>query len=172
MSFNSKPLALAIAISMLPFLPIAAWAHKDMHLNGPRTPPAVDANTRSIEQAISVDFQNSVKPIFEAKCIACHGQVATLPWYSSFPFAKNLIQRDLVQAKEHLDMSTGFPFGGHGSDMEDLEAIRESVDAGDMPPLRYKLLHWSARVSQEERSAIVAWVLRAETQLRSNRRTP
>ncbi|RYZ77997.1 MAG: hypothetical protein EOP06_29870, partial [Proteobacteria bacterium] len=94
------------------------------------------------------------------------------PWYSSLPFAKNLIQRDLAQAKEHLDMSTGFPFGGHGSDLEDLEAIRESVDAGDMPPLRYKLLHWSAKVSPEERSAIVSWVMRAETQLKSNRRTP
>lgn len=166
MNFSSK--ARHSLLAMIPILAFVsdALAHKGMHHGQQELSPAAEVTARHIEQEINTDFQSSVQPIFDSKCVACHGKPNDLPWYSSLPIAKGIIQRDLEEAKEHLDMSAGFPFGGHGSDYEDLEAIRDSVSSGDMPPFRYRLLHWNSALSREEKDAVFSWVTRAQATLK------
>lgn len=166
MSFSSNRSTGILAVLLLSILASHAWAHKGMHHPAPKLEPSTGVPAGATEQEINTDFQRSVKPIFDSKCMACHGRAPSLPWYSSLPVAKGLIQHDVEEAKEHLDMSAGFPFGGHGSDLEDLEAIRDSVASGEMPPFRYRLLHWDSVLSSAEKDAVLTWVARAEARLR------
>lgn len=103
-------------------------------------------------------YLSSVKPIFQKSCFDCHSSTTHYPWYANLPLAKQLIASDLQEAKKHMDMSHDFPFQGHGSPLEDLKAIEESVSKGEMPPLRYRLMHLNKTVSAEDREAISDWV--------------
>jgi hypothetical protein len=55
-------------------------------------------------------------------------------------------------------MSHDFPFTGHGSVGEDFKALKKDIEEDAMPPLRYLLLHWDARLSTKEKQMILDWV--------------
>jgi hypothetical protein len=74
------------------------------------------------------------------------------------PGAKQLIESDIAEAKEHLDMSADFPFKSHSVPKEDLKAIRDSLIEKTMPPFRYRIMHWSAGLSERERAVVLKWV--------------
>ena len=76
-----------------------------------------------------------MKPIFQKKCLACHGTGNTLPWYASIPGPKQLIQNDIKEAKKHMDMSQDFPFLGHGTPKDDLKALKKTIKKETMPPV-------------------------------------
>jgi len=107
---------------------------------------------------INESYVKVVKPIFQKSCFNCHSLSTTYPWYASLPLATQLIKSDITEAKEHLEMSHDFPFGGHGNPKEDLEAIGKSVKDGSMPPLRYRIMHPGSGLSDDERKTVITWV--------------
>lgn len=68
-----------------------------------------------------------------------------------------LVTSDISEAKEHIDMSPDFPFKSHATPKEDLDAIRDEIREGDMPPFRYWVLHPGTRLSKEERALVEQW---------------
>lgn len=102
-----------------------------------------------------------LQPVFKKGCFDCHTTRTEFPWYYKVPLVKGMIDDDITEAKKHMDMSDGFPFGGHGKPVDDLVAIREEVQEGKMPPLSYRMMHWSAKPSENERDSIIAWVERS-----------
>ncbi|MBX9767429.1 MAG: heme-binding domain-containing protein [Bdellovibrionales bacterium] len=114
---------------------------------------------------INASYLNDVKPIFENKCANCHSDHPRYPWYSSLPGVNQLITDDIKEAKTHLDISRDFPFQGHGSPETDLTAIKEAVDKGTMPPLRYRIMHWGSNIDPEEKEKIFDWVAKSQQKL-------
>lgn len=104
------------------------------------------------------EYVKNVKPIFLKSCLDCHGSPVSLRWYYAFPVAKQLMNYDMKESKAHLDMTKDFPFGGHGSPLEDLEAIASVLENESMPPLRYRMMHWSSRITSQERKTIASWI--------------
>ena len=117
--------------------------------------------------SLNESYIATVKPIFKKSCFDCHSSNTNYPWYSKVPGAKQLIESDITDAKEHLDMSADFPFKGHGAPKEDLEAIRDSVNEKTMPPFRYRMMHWSSGLNDSERATILRWVEEGLAQLES-----
>lgn len=111
--------------------------------------------------AINADYLKTVKPTFQKSCFDCHSSSTRYPWYSGLPFAKGLISKDIEEAKSHLDMSKDFPFQGHGSPREDLEAILKALKENSMPPSRYRLMHWGSALSDQEKAAVNDWIERS-----------
>ena len=74
------------------------------------------------------------------------------------PSPKQLIERDMRQAKEHMDMRRDFPFGGHGTPTEDLDALTGMLADGSMRPWRYRIMHWGTKLTKQEAAEIDAWV--------------
>lgn len=109
-------------------------------------------------ESINALYLKNVKPIFQKKCLDCHGSGNPLPWYSNIPGPKQLILRDIKEAKRHMDMSNDFPFSGHGTPEDDLKALAKTVKEGSMPPFRYKIMHWSSSLSEDNKKAINEWV--------------
>lgn len=142
----------------------AAVAHKGKDRGSEvklETPPAKPDALVEINRI----YLETVKPIFEKSCFACHSVNMSLPWYHSLPGARALIDHDITEAKEHLDFSNDFPFGGHGSPAEDLEALKKSVSEGTMPPLRYRALHWGSGLTNKESAEILRWIDASKTLL-------
>ena len=134
-----------------------SFAHEKQH--GETKKPTVEAKPDTLK-LINEEYLVNVKPIFEKKCFDCHGSTTKYPWYYKVPGAKQLIEHDISESKEHLDMSNDFPFKGHGEPKDDLEAIKKSVQNKSMPPFRYRILHGDSALSEEEVKIVDAWVSR------------
>lgn len=85
--------------------------------------------------AINEQYLKEIKPIFQNKCFDCHGVQTKFPWYQKLPGVKQYIQNDIDESKEHIDMSSDFPFKSHSSPEEDLQSIQEAIKKNEMPPL-------------------------------------
>lgn len=107
---------------------------------------------------INLQYKEKIKPIFKRSCFDCHSDQTRYPWYHTLPIIGKVIDEDINEAREHLDISKDFPFIGHGSAKSDLKEIKKSVMNGEMPPFKYKLLHWRASLSQQEKEAVAKWV--------------
>lgn len=143
-------------IPLILFVSLSSYAHQgeDHSMHKQEVVGTSDAQL----QLINESYQKDVAGIFKAKCMDCHGEAKKLPWYHVLPIAKQIMNDDMKEAKEHLDMRDGFPFKGHGTPKEDLKAIAEVIKKNEMPPLRYKIMHWSSKVSDGEKQTIQAWV--------------
>jgi hypothetical protein len=147
--------------------PVFSFAHKNHEHSKPTgSKPESVASGREFFGQINEDYSKTVKPIFEKKCMDCHSQNPRYPWYHGLPFVKGLIDGDIAESRTHLDLTDGFPFKGHGSPSEDLEAIAGSIKEGSMPPLRYLVMHPSAKISDEDKEAILSWIGRSQDLLK------
>lgn len=106
---------------------------------------------------INESYLKVVKPIFQKSCFDCHSSTTNQPWYGKLPGAKQLITSDIAEAREHMDMSKDFPFVGHSTPKEDLEAIAKAITDKSMPPFRYRIMHPGNELSDEERRKVLDW---------------
>ncbi|MBY0385979.1 heme-binding domain-containing protein [bacterium] len=129
----------------------------------------ISDSKEQILNKINEEYIAQVKPIFQKSCMNCHGSLTKYPWYHILPGAKQLIDYDVRESKIHLDMTNDFPFGGHGSPIEDLEAIKKVIDKKTMPPFRYRALHWSSALKTEEIKTIYTWIERSSQELETHK---
>ncbi len=107
---------------------------------------------------INNKYLSNVKKIFSNKCLSCHGVNDSPPWYYNIPGPKQLMDYDMREAKKHMDMSNDFPFGGHGSPVDDLNALSKTIKKDDMPPMKYRLMHWDSKLTEAEIKVINNWI--------------
>lgn len=132
------------------FLTMAStWAHEEHHI-----PQKIES---AILDKINEQYQKKVKLLFQRACFDCHSSDPKFPWYHKVPLVKGIMDRDVKEAKIHLDMSAGFPFTGHGPPSEDLVAIEKAIKNDEMPPFRYKILHSDAALSDSEKEPVLEW---------------
>lgn len=147
-------------LSALVFFPILAMAHQghEHHHESPKPTESAEKVQQDRFRQINEAYEKTVKPAFQRSCFDCHSQSPRTPWYYSLPIANGMIDKDMQEAKEHLDFSDGFPFHGHGTPRSDLEAIAESIKKDEMPPTRYRLMHWGSALTDKERRSVLQWI--------------
>lgn len=112
-----------------------------------------------ILDSIKSDYNARIEPLFKKSCFNCHSaRPDVLPWYYSIPGVNILMNAHMKEAKEHLDMTSGYPFISHVGRVEDLTAIKDSVDKNQMPPWYYKIFHSESRLNESEKNEIRKWV--------------
>ena len=99
-----------------------------------------------------------VEDMLRNSCYDCHSAETNYPWYYNIPGIKGFMQGHIDEALEHLDMTYGFPFGGHASQLAQLKQIREEVEEGEMPIFSYRLLHWGKLIEGEKQKTLFAWI--------------
>ncbi|DAB27918.1 MAG: hypothetical protein A2513_09160 [Sulfurimonas sp. RIFOXYD12_FULL_33_39] len=154
--------------SILLSLPIILLAHEENNANVVKKDINVDKNL-PLYEVINSSYIAKIKPILEKKCFDCHSDATKFPWYYKIPGFKQMIDYDIKKAKKHIDMSKDFPFISHNTPLKDLESLRDVVIENDMPPLRYIIAHWDARLTKSEREAIVKWSEESMSKLREIR---
>lgn len=162
MSINSK--ILFLGTSILVALSFGSFSrahngedHGQSEGEGSKAAPSAPGEEQ-ILATINEAYLNQVKPIFQKSCTDCHSVNSNPPWYYAIPGAKQLMDYDMTESKIHLDMSNDFPFAGHGTPLEDLGAIQKVIEKDQMPPLRYRLLHWSSKITPDELKVIKTWI--------------
>ncbi|MCH9024063.1 MAG: heme-binding domain-containing protein [candidate division Zixibacteria bacterium] len=111
----------------------------------------------SVYATINNNYQ-TVRHIFKKSCFDCHTDSTKYPWYHVLPFIGGMIDDDIKEAKEHLDMSNDFPFGGHATQIDQLSEIREDIKEGKMPILSYRLPHWALLIEGKKQDSVFLWI--------------
>lgn len=149
-------------------LSLSAFAHEGRH-HGTHSAQAKESGAKLDVQAayknIQADYLKEIKPIFSHKCAACHSLESAAPWYAAVPLVGWIVNSDRSEAKEHLEISKGFPFAGHGTPEEDLTAIKDTVTKGEMPTFLYMLFHPASRLTDQEKAAILEWITRSQKKI-------
>lgn len=93
-------------------------------------------------------------------CDYCHTQSAELPFYASLPVAKQLMQYDIKTGSRHFDLNpTLNALRQDGAVPEvDLAKMEAVLQSGEMPPLRYKAVHWSGELGDADRQTLLNWI--------------
>lgn len=167
---SSHALCLIGSLFLTQFGSTQLFAHGGTHDHDPNVKaiPAEDKNEGISEVALQTmhdEYKQNIEAIFRKKCFDCHSDRTEYPWYYKVPGIKHWIDSDIREAREHLDMSAGFPFTSKHSIDHDLEEIDEVVVDAAMPPRAYVFVHSAAKLSESEKSVIREWISKSRKAL-------
>ena len=104
--------------------------------------------------------------ILQRSCQNCHSQNTDWPWYSYIAPASWLIEKDVHEARSHMNLS-----GWSQYSLEEKQALLADLAAAvrsrQMPPPRYTLMHRSAKLSAQELDWIYQWARGERRRLKS-----
>lgn len=87
-------------------------------------------------------------------CYDCHSNTSKYPWYSNVAPVSWLVKNHINEGREELNFSEWGTFTAKRKSKK-LEDIVEEVEAGEMPMKPYVLMHSEAKMSSEQREALV-----------------
>jgi cytochrome c len=87
------------------------------------------------------------KAVLVSKCADCHSNATRWPVYARIAPGSWLIESDIVEARKKMDLSRWETMPMEQQQVL-MAKIFEEAKSGDMPPLQYRLLHWSAKLSK------------------------
>ena len=131
--------------------------HEDKQQNKEVTPTKITSKELQVNKA----YLKDIKPIFVVKCFDCHSNQPKYPAYYKIPGVQQLIDKDIKEAKKHIDFSKDFPFISHDTPLNDLKSLKQISLNGGMPPLRYILGHWDSKLSSDDKKKLLQWTNKA-----------
>lgn len=99
-------------------------------------------------------------------CASCHSEQVQWPWYSYVAPTSWLIEKDVNEARAHLDLSS-WPNYTAQDRITVLSAIGAVLRTNAMPPRRYRVVHPESALTEAERNALYEWAKRERRRLRA-----
>jgi cytochrome c len=93
------------------------------------------------------------KAVLVTKCADCHSSETRWPVYARIAPGSWLIERDIVEARKHMDLSRWEEMPAENQEVLSAKIIQE-VKTGEMPPLQYLAMHWNAKLSKADVQAL------------------
>lgn len=90
------------------------------------------------------------------KCADCHSNQTRIPFYGRLAPASWLMERDIVKAREAMNLSQWNAYSEAQQQTLAAKMIQE-MKAQGMPPLQYRMIHWNARIAASDLTSIAAW---------------
>lgn len=114
---------------------------------------AIPAGSPAMEQARAAIGQ---------KCLMCHAQDPSLPFYAKFPIASSMIAGHVKGGTAMLDFVPFFE--KNGADEVALAKLEQSIKLDTMPMSSFKAMHWNGALNSKEKQALLTWIgeVRAE----------
>jgi hypothetical protein len=114
---------------------------------------AIEARNRGLRH-----LQSSEHPqVLMQACGNCHSNQTDWPWYSHVPPVSWWIARHVREGREKLDFSEWQTYSTTQK-RDKLESVCGLISTGRMPPHIYTAMHPEARLTEENKKAICAWV--------------
>ena len=133
--------------ALLVFIIVAQFFRIDK--TNPESDPANDfitLNTPPMELA----------SLIKDACYDCHSNHTIYPWYTNIAPVSWWIKGHINHAKEELNFSEWTAYDAKKADHK-LEECVEMLGDGKMPLKSYVWLHSEAKMTDEQRAALVAW---------------
>lgn len=106
---------------------------------------------------------NNVQNLLKNSCYDCHGNNTNYPWYNNIQPASWLLENHIKEGKKELNFSE---FGTYSKRRQKskLKSIVNQIKEDEMPLWTYTLIHGNAKLSEDDKNLMVAWL----TQLRDS----
>ena len=121
----------------------------------PTERPPVNADNPN-DLLANVEVPKEIGLMLKTACYDCHSNETIYPWYANVAPVKWLVYRDTKVGREDLNFSDW-----NTMEILDklamLDEISTEVGNGNMPMKIYPLTHPKAKLSDEDRQAIVEW---------------
>lgn len=96
-----------------------------------------------------------VRAILEQNdCFVCHSQTPEIP-LSKMPFIGKMMNKDAYHALRFTDLDSKVV---EGIDEVTLSMLDHAASYGQMPPLKYRMVHWGTGFTKKEKSVILGYV--------------
>lgn len=115
----------------------------------PRVEPAKGLDTLLQGAHMPAD----AKKVLVAKCADCHSNETRWPVYARLAPGSWLMERDIIEARRKMNLSTWEEMSGDTQDVLIGQIIHEAK-SGEMPPPQYRLLHWGAKLTTADVAAL------------------
>jgi len=124
----------------------------------------IPASNKPLLEGASVD--PAVMQIMERSCQNCHSEKTDWPWYSYVAPMSWLIEKDVSEARTHMNLSRWDEYNSE-SQQQILAEITSVVGNRRMPLPRYLKLHPEAALSEAEIDQLYQWARAERARLKS-----
>lgn len=104
------------------------------------------------------------RELAERACLECHRNSTKWPLYSRLPLVSLLITKDVLQGRQHLNLSEWGAANASGRERRSAQQIARQVSSGEMPPALYLPLHPEANLSPAEKQQLIDGLLKSLNQ--------
>ena len=94
--------------------------------------------------------------IFQRSCQDCHSNRTKWPWYSHVAPVSWVVASDVNEGRNHFNADEWGSYSLEGKHTK-LSKICEELKSDGMPDSKYTLIHRSAKLSEQERTALCDW---------------
>ena len=99
----------------------------------------------------------NVHQIFQNACIDCHSNNTDYPWYNNIAPVSWMLKKHVTEGKNELNFSEWGELDAYDK-IGALEDIRQEVERKTMPLKSYTAVHRDAKLNDEQRAALIAWI--------------
>ncbi len=99
---------------------------------------------------------NDIAEMLKVACYDCHSNQTKYPWYTNIAPFSWWIQGHIDHGRKHLNFSNWGTYSAKKANHK-LEECYELVEETKMPLMSYWIAHPEAKLSTEQRAALVAW---------------
>ncbi len=92
----------------------------------------------------------AVHDLARRACFDCHSNQTIWPWYSNIAPVSWLVYHDVTEGRQHINFSDW-----DRPEHQHIDEVPEALENNSMPPAPYLLLHPSARLTAEEKQALL-----------------
>lgn len=110
-----------------------------------------------------------VKMLLEQSCYDCHSNHTEYPWYNTIAPVSYWIADHVEDGKKHLNFSEWSTYELKKKDHK-LEELIEEVEKDKMPLKEYTWTHEKARLTAEQKAALIDWAKRTRALYQLNLR--
>lgn len=97
-----------------------------------------------------------VAGLLKTSCFDCHSDHTEYPWYAAVAPVSYWLADHIEDGKGHLNFSAWASYDAGEKDHK-LEEVIETVEEAEMPLPSYTWTHADARLSDEQRQAVIEW---------------
>jgi hypothetical protein len=105
-----------------------------------------------------------VRAVIDRSCRDCHSEATHFPWYSYIAPISWLVKKDVIQGREHLNLSRWNEYSLIRRE-RCLSEIANQIQDGGMPLASYTRIHRDAVLSPADIDAIFQWTQEERSRL-------
>ena len=139
-------------LSATALLAVAAFGFAHVHPFGNPRKLAPEPRQSLLRNA---NISDGVRDVLVNKCADCHSNTTRWPIYTRVAPVSWLIERDVMGARKHLDLSRWSALTADQREVLSTEIVNEAKK-GAMPPPKYQLIHRGSKLSREDILTLLA----------------
>ena len=106
---------------------------------------------------VEISAPAEVRTLLERSCFDCHSNHTRWPWYSYVAPVSWFVAKHVHDGRDDLNL-TEWPLMDTEKQLFFLGEMKDKIKSRKMPLKSYLLVHWGARLSDEERSQLILWI--------------